>query len=976
VAIVGEAPRHEARVGAVRQRQFVIYLCFFLSGAAGLVYEVVWARQLSLFLGITAYAHTAVIAAYMLGLAAGSWWIGKRSDSLVHPLRFYALLEIGVGLYAATTPWLFGALQTGYAAWAGVSGAGGGHLARFTIALLALLIPTFLMGGTLPLLIRGVTSNLPQLGRLTGRLYGINTLGAAVGIAVAGFLLLPRIGLFNTIMTGVGTNLAIAMVVLLFVSRSSSNAELPATDNIPNESPLALTARQQFYLLSGFAAAGFAALLTQMAWIRSMILIVGGSVYAFAITLTAFLTGIGLGSLVYGRWLSRRLDTAARFEVAAALAFLIGLTTLLGLAVIARLPEWFLLAYGAGWVVNFDLFQLLMFAMCFALMFVPTLLMGALFPLLAVTWTSSLENAGRGIGGAYAVNTAGTIFGSLLGGLVLLPWLGIHYSIMLAGSIYVFAAIGFLRGGNRRKPLDVLAPVSVFILAAWLVPSWDRAVMAGGVYYSPSRYLQSMQGKSLREVVYEEKLLYYKEGLNGTVTVTENEYQKYLVINGKVDGSSKGDLTTQVSLGQLGALLHRDPRNALVIGFGTGITASALATHRSIEDITVLEISPEVIGASRHFVEENRNVLDDPRVSVVAADARNYVLASNRQWDLIVSEPSNPWLSGVSNLFTRDFFQMARQKLAPGGIMAQWFHMYGLSPEDLRSVIRSYSDCFAFVSIWHMQTGDLVMIGSEQPHAMDLQKLQMALADPQIGPDLERAGFSTPRDLMLHYLLGDSEVREFAAGARLNTDDRPQVEFHAPRSMYDHFSADNLAFIVAPVEGKKLSIPLTGQFVPDASGLDARAMNLEIKAVSGAGFDHPEADWLVWRKFFKQEQRQVVGVAEQRELSWNEPGATFHLGVRQQDTPPDTAARNFFMSEVMAAPVLLSSSFTGASGIEADWMFGIDSEQDLLEVVMLWTCPVPGGGVNRFILQMYREDPRQGNQIDFIPNLLNRFECG
>ena len=289
----------------------LISACFFLSGLAGLIYEVVWARQLSLFLGITSYAHTAVITAYMAGLAAGSLYFGRRADRHPQPLKIYAWLEIGVGLYAAITPWLFTGLQLAYVSMSDVAQIGemSGHLTRFSIALLALLIPTFLMGGTLPLLVRGFITELPELGKVTSRLYGINTLGAVLGTLLAGYLLLPEIGVKATIFTGVVINLAIASVVLALlhrvqpagVVRQTAQGEFTQRPAEPEES---MPPGLRYVLLLGFGAAGFAALLTQMAWIRALILVVGGSVYAFTITLASFLAGIGLGSPFYTRFLA------------------------------------------------------------------------------------------------------------------------------------------------------------------------------------------------------------------------------------------------------------------------------------------------------------------------------------------------------------------------------------------------------------------------------------------------------------------------------------------------------------------------------------------------------------------------------------------------------------------------------------------------------------------------------------------------
>jgi len=965
--------------GVLNKRLFLIYLCFFLSGAAGLIYEVVWARQLSLFLGITSYAHTAVIAAYMLGLASGSWWIGRHSDRLAQPLRFYAWLEVGIGLFAAATPWLFVFLQQRYAQWAGVVGVvgEGAHLTRFTIALVALLLPTFLMGGTLPLLVRGVTASLPQLGRVTGRLYGLNTLGATLGAAAAGFVLLPRFGVTNAILVGVSINLGISVVILLFAPRlpvpQAHGGRTPET-SAPVSWP-ALSTGQRAVLLAGFAMAGFSALLTQLAWIRSMVLVVGGSVYAFTITLSAFLAGIGLGSLFYGRWLSRRQMPADRLLLAALLAFLIGLTTLSSLFVIGQLPGWFLRGYEAGWVENFTFYQMLIFALCFAVMFPPTLLMGALFPLLAVTWTASLKGAGRGIGGAYAVNTIGTIFGVLLGGLVLLPRLGIHYSIMLSAGIYFAAATGFWLGGGKRRPLVLFGALLWVANAVWLVPPWDPALMARGVYYHPENYLEAMRDSSLEEYARIKKLLYYKEGIDGTVAVSDDGKQKSLFINGKVDASSTGDLETQVTLGQLGALMHPNPRHALIIGLGSGITASALASQSSLEDITVLEISPEVIEASKFFAEENHHVLGDPRLKLVSADARNYVIAADRQWDLIISEPSNPWISGVSNLFTRDFFHLMKQKLAPGGIMTQWFHLYGLSSADIRTVIRSFSDTYTHVSIWHMQYGDLIMIGSDHVHALDLKRLRAAFADARIGYELRRAGFTAPGDLLRHFLASGDDLSTYVSGAPLNSDDHPKIEFNAPRSMYSGRSSENLMDIVRFIDRKKFQLPLFNHYILTDSGLDALFMDLRVATAPRSGFERVKANWRVWREIVNTDIGTDFGVADERELAWRESGVNVSMQVLRQPAAPDAAARVRTLGEVLSLPMLIFGDMNHATDKDASWMLGAIPGQGSIEIAMLWTCPHQDGGTNVFVLDSNHPDPGPEQWSGYVQAFAARFVC-
>ncbi len=783
----------------------LLYVCFFLSGAAGLIYEVVWARQLGLFLGITAYAHTAVITAYMAGLAAGSLVIGRYADRHARPLVLYA----AVGLYAALTPWLFPALQALYAGTAGAAGVAGtgAHASRFGLALAALLVPTFLMGGTLPLLVRGLTRELPELGSITGRLYGINTLGATLGAFAAGYLLLPGIGVASSIFVGVALNLAVAGAVFLMAGgrpprpvpsetarkpRRKGDASARASRPEPLQPPEPLRPWVAAVVLIGFAAAGFASLLSQLAWIRALILVVGSSVYAFTITLTSFLAGIGIGSLLFGRFLAGRGRTGVGdgLALAAGLAVFIGFAVLLSLLAIGKTPGLFLHAFEAGLQESFLLFQALIFGLNFLIMLLPTLGMGALFPLITVLWTRNAAAVGGGVGTAYAVNTAGTILGSVLGGLVLLPSLGVHGSLVLAAGIYLTVALGFwlVRPTQvRAAPRYALATGVLlgFAAAVVLLPPWNRVLMSAGVYYDPDRYLRQGAENPLTGGGKDEQLVYYAEGLDGTVAVFDRQSYRTLVINGKVDASSSGDMPTQVLLGRLPMLMHPAPRRALIVGLGSGVTAAAVvAAGKALDSLTVLEISPEVVEASRFFAPENGDVLSDPRVDLALADARNYLMAAPGRYDLIISEPSNPWISGISNLFTRDFFELARSRLAPGGLMVQWFHLYGMSEADLQSVLRTYGSVFPHVSVWTPLLGDLILVGSDAPHALDYGLLAQALARDDGPLSLKSIRVEKPRDLVRTFLMGGPELTRYASGVPLNTDDRPRIEFNAPRNLY------------------------------------------------------------------------------------------------------------------------------------------------------------------------------------------------
>ncbi len=956
-----------------------VYVCFFLSGAAGLIYEVVWARQLSLFLGITSWANTAVIGAYMLGLAAGSWWFGKYSMRIHRPLRFYAWLELGIAGFAVTTPWLFDWLQAVYAAWAGVAGVAGtaGHLARFCVALAALLLPTFLMGGTLPVLVRGITQNLPQLGAVTGRLYGINTLGATFGAALTGFVLLPRIGVTGSIAIGVALNVVAAVLILMMPRRQSPGTPTflaePAEGSSATD-PSALAPAQKFILLPAFAVAGFAALLTQLAWIRAMVLVVGGSVYAFTITLTAFLAGIGLGSLVYGMWLSRVQTSGKRFRLASGLAFLTGIFTLLSLSLIARLPEWFLRGYEAGWVQEFGDYQRFMLLLSFMVMIIPTLLMGALFPLLAVLWAGTLQGAARDIGKAYAVNTLGTVLGALLGGLLVLPALGIHYSLVLAGGLYTLVAAGLLFAGQSRRPLMVAAAAAVLVAAVAITPGWNRYQMAMGAYYAPEARLKLLQEQGTLDAPAGERLLYYQEGIDGIVAVIFDGEQKTLAINGRLEASNRSNLPTQIGLGQIPALMHSSPRKAMVVGLGSGITAGSLAMHEEIEQITVLEISPEVVEAAAFFAADNHHVLQNPRVDLVAADARNYALASDETWDLIISQPSDPGISGVSNLFTVDFFRLMKSKLSADGVMAQWFNIYAVSESDVRTVLGDFLSVFHYVTVWNTQTGDLVMVGSDTRNGLDLERVEEAFSNPSLSAELNRAGLATITRLLQQYLVSNESLAAFVAGAGSNTDDHPKIEFSTPRSLFAGDSKALLKAIVWPVDGAKLEVPLQNRIEVTDAALVVHGSSLRITANPQARFSNVDSNWWQTRQIGESGSSADFTVETLAELTWSEGQDLFTLESVEDSYLPGADLRlQVLQGNLSNQDLVAQGSIVRAEDPFALWL-GASSGAGL-EVALFFACPSTADNYIWFMVRQSTPFQLGQNPALLAASLSRRMQC-
>jgi spermidine synthase len=972
----------------------LITSCFFLSGLAGLIYEVVWARQLSLFLGITSYAHTAVITAYMAGLAAGSFYFGRRADKINQPLRLYAWLEIGVGLYAAMTPWLFDLLQLGYVSISDISHIGdmSGYLTRFIIALFALLIPTFLMGGTLPLLVRGFITELPDLGKITGGLYGINTLGAVLGTLLAGYLLIPMTGITATIFVGVIINLAVAVIVLTVLKKHHHSIDIHEPESvtvmqtfstvevaqaIPDE---VMPARLRYVVIIGFAMAGFAALLTQLAWIRALILVVGGSVYAFTITLASFLVGIGLGSLLFNRFLAHPKSWVASswigkpMTLAALLAFLISLALFLGLPIIGKLPQWFFNGYAIGLENHFGLYQLFIFSLCFSVMIIPTLCMGALFPLIATILTKNFTHAGRGVGTAYAVNTIGSILGASLGGLFILPWLGIHNTIQLSAGLYFLVALVFWFSPNtsvsqiQRYAISLTATLIV-IATAWLLPPWNKALMVSGVFYSAHNAATTLSHISLEQLISPNKLLYYREGLDGIVAVRGFGTSRSLVINGKPDASNKADLSTQVLLAQLPMAMDRTIENALVIGLGSGITAGSLATSESLKQLTILEISEEVVEASEFFSAENYNVLRDPRTRLVTADARNYLMAAPDRYDVIISEPSNPWISGISNLFTDEFIKLAKSRLNDGGLFTQWFHTYSMSNSDLKSMLKTLDENFRYVSVWKLVTGDLAIIGSDQPHALSLQ-----YDIDWRAKELERADITRTSDLIKLYISGGDTLSRYVGNAEINSDNNPVIEFNSPRNMYALTGEQNFMDMYAYVDTRKLPVPVS-KMVQQVNGyLDVRFMGLRI-GPGDAQFSIVIPNWLLERQFLGKDYEEKYGVRDERILTWRESMSNFHLkAVWLKDVSPGNSLLKLL--ETTQSRTGRRAGNTLLSGdVDAVWLADTKAGNTKLTLDIAWDCKAEPSGFTRYALRATLPNPGEEEWENALEKLAKRISC-
>ena len=656
----------------------IIFVCFFLSGAAGLIYQVAWGKALGLVFGHTAYAVATVLAVFMGGLAAGSAWLSRWGDRWSRPLALYAWLEVGTALTGALSLAGLAGVRTAYFAAYPYAAAHDSVLLllRFAGAVLVLFLPTFLMGGTLPILVRAITRSSAELGKRLARLYWVNTAGAVAGTIAAGFLLLPTIGLRSTFEIAVGLNLLAAALALPLARKNEVAAEPPAKEEpAPEPASRKPAAEPQpetpWLLLLCFSVVGATAMAYEVGWTRLLATQLGSSTYAFTLMLATFLTGIVLGSAAFEWWTRRYPVRRSVFALTQTLTALTSLACLLAFPFLPQLLPMILKATHE----SFRGLVLAQLAIAALAMLPVAVVFGFNFPVVTLLVAGRKDSASVAVGRAYAWNALGAIVGAVTAGFFLLPALGSFRMLAAtAGANLVLATLLYATASPRRFLASAL---NVALLAAVVVVGfspyfYDPAMAA----FSTMLYWKIDRPLSVRENAHSREVIYFADGLNSTISVTKSndlvlslaahqailrsEMAVSLRTNGKVDASNR-DIRTQLMLGHLGALARPGLRRVLVIGFGGGMTLSALARYPEIQRLDCVEIEPAVLGAAPLLTELNRNVLDDPRVHIIYDDARNFLFTSRDQYDLIVSEPSNPWMAGVASLYTREFYHAAQR---------------------------------------------------------------------------------------------------------------------------------------------------------------------------------------------------------------------------------------------------------------------------------------------------------------------------
>lgn len=769
-------------------------LVYGASGAAALVYEVAWTRLLTLHMGHGLAAASTVLAAFMGGLAAGAA-LGGQHGGRLDPraaLRAYAVLEVAIALLALLLPWELAALRP-LLAWAYADGNHGlvFPLLRLGTSLVLVALPAAAMGATFPLASRWMVPSAARAPAAAGRLYAANTVGAALGAGLAGFVLLPALGLSGTTATAAALNVGAAGAAWWLAARTAPPAAEPARAVTPSRGPRAArghpvtgVAGHLGVAMLALGLSGFASLALQVVWTRVLALVLGPTTYAFSVIVAVFIAGIAAGSALGARLAARAAQP--RVGLAICLAASVGCAA----AAAGGVDRALLAMAGAVAEPNAAFervlaVQVLVVAVLLAPM---AMAFGAAFPFAVAVGTRGDASLVRDLGALYATNTVGAIAGALLAGFVLVPHLGLHATIRalaVAGS--AAAALLVLAPGIPARARAVgLAAGTAGAAAGLGLPGWDVALVSSGAY----KYAPAARGADLETALTAGRILYYREGATATVAVRESAGAISLSIDGKVDASNAGDMLTQRLLAHVPLLLHPEPRTVAVLGLGSGVTLGSALRH-PVTRVDVLEISREVVEASRFFEAENHGALADPRTRLILGDGRTHLMLGRTRYDVVISEPSNPWMAGLASLFTREFFASVRERLAPGGIFCQWAHTYDISAEDLRSVVATFLSVFPDGTLWLVGEGDLLLVGSTTPIEPRLGDLARHWSRPGVAADLASVGAREPFALLSAFVTGGEALARYAAGAPPQTDDRTWLEFTGPRTIFSRQTVDN-----------------------------------------------------------------------------------------------------------------------------------------------------------------------------------------
>ena len=751
----------------------------FLSGACALVYQTSWLRQFRVIFGTSTYASAAVLAIFMGGLGIGSWLLGRRADRSARPLAFYGMLEIGIALSAAITPAIILLVRSVYISTGGSASMGLtlATIVRLLLSALVLAVPTILMGGTLPAAARAVESSDDDGRKRLALLYGANTIGAVTGALIATFYLLERLGNTGTLWVAAAVNVVVGVVAVISGRRVVWASGLPAGGG--NEEA---GRRPALHVLIAAFITGFVFLLMELVWYRMLSPLLGGTTFMFGLILAVALAGIGLGGAVYSLWGGGGRASVGGFALTC---------TLEAAAVIAPFALGDRLALLALYLrplgtIGFGGYVLAWVLVTAVIVLPAAFIAGIQFPMLISLLGRGREDIGRDVGAAYAWNTAGAIAGSLAGGFGLLPlltapgsWQLVTYLLVILGLVAVVYAVR-----QKETGFAIAATAVAFLAIAGTTATgptapWRHSGIGAGRSESPA------SPAAIKDWISRERrtLVWDADGRESSIALYA-ETDLSLIVNGKSDGSARADAGTQVMSGLIPAFVKGNVKTAAVVGLGTGTTAGWLAAVPSMQRVDVIELEPIVVEAARAYESVNHAFHKNPKIRMAIGDAREILVTSPHTYDLIFSEPSNPYRAGIASLYTREFYAAAAKRLNKGGVFAQWMQAYGADATTIRTVYATLSTSFPYIETWWTNAGDLLLFASREPVVYDADAMRARMQSEPFRSAMHNAWrVETLEAFFAHYIAAETLAKALAKGAPLNTDDRTIIEFSFARTL-------------------------------------------------------------------------------------------------------------------------------------------------------------------------------------------------
>ncbi|HRR99447.1 MAG TPA: fused MFS/spermidine synthase, partial [Candidatus Sumerlaeia bacterium] len=795
--------------------QSAVFALFFLSGVSGLIYEVVWSRHLIYLFGATLYAVSTTLAAFMGGMALGSYLFGRYADRARNSLRVYGWLQLGIGVAGLALPFMLLALDPIYrVAYRQLTSFFILSLLRFVLTFIILLIPATLMGGTLPVLSRYLVHKRDWLGLNIGALYSVNTLGAVLGCFAAGFLLIETFGVRGATYFAAGINFIVGAAGLLLALRSGEEARSEERGQTVREIPDGVIEDAQksrriiLAVLISYGVSGFIALSYQVSWNRALVFtfdIMKNTTFSFTAMLTVFLIGLAIGGALMSVFVDRAKD---HLRLYAMIQLLLGLSGAYSL---------FVIYYFGGSIAPFEIRDasgqinwwmgvLNVFSKTFASIFLPTFLMGMAFPVAARICVARMSAVGYGVGRLYSVNTLGSILGSFASGFILIPILGV------AGTIAILAL------GNLAIALYM------FHINPAMLPRSRNFFIGVCVFAMLLVIIRIPRHARFQELSKTERMLFYEEGSLATVSVLEDsfKYRTLYVDNVGVAGTDRILLTDQKSLAHVPMLLLPNPKSALTVGFGSGGASYSYTCFKSLEEIHCVEICKEVLDAAPYLFASNRGVLIpegwggraprepsdykylalpgymtfDARYKIIIDDVRSYLRFTGRVYDIIATDCTDLRYKSNANLYDYEYFKLCREHLSDDGMVVVWMPLGGLSDETFRLALRTFYRVFPEMTIWYMNnepTHYILIIGTPKPLRVDYALMKKRLEEESVRQDLAEL-FLDDADKILSCFLNDNQsLKDYLAGEKINSENRPYLEFLSPKYGYgDKPMIDNL----------------------------------------------------------------------------------------------------------------------------------------------------------------------------------------